>query len=192
MVSVQNNYFRIYVSKKILFRILRANNYFSTVHHMYQKISWLHHYIHRFWIIFFSVPLTVVSIFVSISNFVITSWRLEAKDHIAKEDNDPKNTYANKTSKKHYIHQEFVPMLTHILWTLTNLLIYSGSLVLLSLLGQLPSIYILYLWTQPFTSLMTYVLPYRYAFNEVNHWAPINSLLIIIFVIIFRIYWDVF
>ena len=94
---------------------------------------------------FFPVPLTVVSIFVSISNFVITSWRLEAKDHIAKEDNDPKNSYANQTSKKHYIHQEFVPMLTHILWTLTNLLIYSGSLVLLSLLGELPSIYSLYL-----------------------------------------------
>ena len=83
----------------------------------------------------FSVPLTVASIFVSISNFVITSWRLEAKDHIAKEDNDPKNTYANQRSKKHYSHQGFVPMLTHILWTLTNLVIYSGSLVLLSLLG---------------------------------------------------------
>ena len=112
---------------------------------MYQKISRLHHYFYIFELFFFSVPLTVVSIFVSISNFVITSWRLEAKDHIAKEDNDPKNSYANQTSKKHYIHQEFVPMLTHILWTLTNLLIYSGSLVLLSLLGELPSIYSLYI-----------------------------------------------
>ena len=92
--------------------------------------------------------MTVVSIFVSISNFVITSWRLDAKDHIAKESNDPKNTYANQKSKKTYTHQGFVAKLSHILWTLTNLVIYSGSLVLLCLLGQLPinSIFCLLFW----------------------------------------------
>ena len=34
-------------------------------------------------------------------------------------------------------HQGFIPTLTHLLWTLTTLLIYSGSIVLLCLMGYI-------------------------------------------------------
>ena len=83
------------------------------------------------------VPLTMASILVSIWNFTVTSWRLQAKDHIAKDDADPRNYLNNNQHEWKHSHQGFVPTLTHLLWTLTTLLIYSGSIVLLCLMGYI-------------------------------------------------------
>ena len=91
-------------------------------------------------VIFFAVPLTVASILVSVWNFMITSWRLQAKDHIAKEDaTDSRNftTANNNLNDLKHTHHGFIQILTHFLWTSTTLVIYSGSLVLLSLLGYI-------------------------------------------------------
>ena len=81
--------------------------------------------------IFFSVPLTVSSILISLINFIRTSWSLQAKDHLAKEELE--GSLVIKTELKSFKQKSQI--LTHILWTLGTVIFYGGSIVLLSLLG---------------------------------------------------------
>ena len=80
---------------------------------------------------FFSVPLTVSSILISLINFIRTSWSLQAKDHLAKEELE--GSLVIKTELKSFKQKSQI--LTHILWTLETVIFYGGSIVLLSLLG---------------------------------------------------------
>ena len=64
-------------------------------------------------------------------NFIKTSWNLQAKDHLAKEELE----LGSKTELKKF--KFFWPILTHILWTFWTLVLYGGSIILLSLLGYI-------------------------------------------------------
>ena len=75
-------------------------------------------------------PLTVTSILISLINFIRTSWSLQAKDHLAKEELEGPKTEL----KKFKLGWQ---MLTHILWTFWTLVLYGGSIILLSLLGYI-------------------------------------------------------
>lgn len=74
----------------------------------------------------------MASIIISFLSFIITSWRLQCKDYIAKDDSKINN---NKVSYKGY--KSFPSGFTYLYWTLTSIVIYSGSLVILSLLGYI-------------------------------------------------------
>ena len=78
-----------------------------------------------------SVPLTVSSILISLINFIRTSWSLQAKDHLAKEELE--GSLVIKTELKSF--KQWTQILTHILWTFWTVILHGGSIVLLSLLG---------------------------------------------------------
>merc|ERR550532_1986190 len=76
-------------------------------------------------------PLTVSSILISLINFIRTSWSLQAKDHLAKEELE--GSLVIKTELKSF--KQWTQILTHILWTFWTVILHGGSIVLLSLLG---------------------------------------------------------
>ena len=75
--------------------------------------------------------LTLVSILISMLNFTVTAWNLQAKDHIAKQELNPDLQTENKA------HQSWSAVLTHVLWTVSSAVIYTGSLVLMSLVSYI-------------------------------------------------------
>ena len=90
---------------------------------------------------YFSVPLTVASIIVSLLNFTITAWNLQAKDHIARDElnhsNGAEATSNNVIIDKLHSHQNFQSVFTHVIWTLSSIIVYTGSLVFLLLLAYI-------------------------------------------------------
>ena len=84
----------------------------------------------------FSVPLTVASIFMSLLNFTITAWNLQAKDHIAKDELNHSSANEDNNPVKHF-HQNVTSVFTHVVWTLSSIVVYSGSLVFLLLLAYI-------------------------------------------------------
>ena len=70
------------------------------------------------------------SILISLINFIRTSWSLQAKDHLAKEELEGSPI---KTELKSF--KQGTQILTHILWSFWTVIFFGGSIVLLSLLG---------------------------------------------------------
>ena len=125
----------------------------------------------------FSVPLTVASIFVSLLNFTITAWNLQAKDHIAKDELNHSSAIGNEDNNpvKHF-HQNFTNVFTHIVWTLSSIIVYSGSLVFLLLLAYI-EMFSNYLMDTGF-KVNIHLLPFLIILSNI----PVNIILYKIFI----------
>ena len=88
-------------------------------------------YLFKIYFLSFSVPWTLLSILVSFCNFNITAWMLQSKDHIAKTELSP-----SQNQNKNF-HQDWKCILTFTLWTTSSFLIYSGSIVIMCLIGYI-------------------------------------------------------
>ena len=125
----------------------------------------------------FSVPLTVASIFVSLLNFTITAWNLQAKDHIAKDELNHSSAIGNENINpvKHF-HQNFTNVFTHVAWTLSSITVYSGSLVFLLLLAYI-EMFSNYLMDTGF-KVNIHLLPFLIILSNI----PVNIILYKIFI----------
>jgi len=120
-------------------------------------------------------PLTVASIFVSLLNFTITAWNLQAKDHIAKDELNHSSANEDNNPVKHF-HQNVTSVFTHVVWTLSSIVVYSGSLVFLLLLAYI-EMFSNYLMDTGF-KVNIHLLPFLIILSNI----PVNIILYKIFI----------
>ena len=113
----------------------------------------------------------------SLLNFTITAWNLQAKDHIAKDELNHSSAIGNENINpvKHF-HQNFTNVFTHVAWTLSSIIVYSGSLVFLLLLAYI-EMFSNYLMDTGF-KVNIHLLPFLIILSNI----PVNIILYKIFI----------
>ena len=113
----------------------------------------------------------------SLLNFTITAWNLQAKDHIAKDELNHSSAIGNENINpvKHF-HQNFTNVFTHVAWTLSSITVYSGSLVFLLLLAYI-EMFSNYLMDTGF-KVNIHLLPFLIILSNI----PVNIILYKIFI----------